>query len=186
MPVLKFPRHEQFAQYIAQGKTADEAYELAGFKPNRHNASRLKTKDNVSARIAEIVARKSEKTQVSQERVVSELAKLGFSNMLDYITIGADGLPFTDFTNLTRDQAAAISELVVESKLEIGDDGDGGKESVPVRKVRFKLADKRAALVDIGKHLGMFKESVNLNLSLSIADLVNASFQPAEKKAEKD
>ena len=28
--------------------------------------------------------------------------------------------------------------------------------------MKFKLADKRAALVDIGKHIGMFKERVEL------------------------
>jgi len=27
-----------------------------------------------------------------------------------------------------------------------------------VRRVRFKLADKRAALIEMGKHLGMFRD----------------------------
>lgn len=30
MPVLKNARHEKFAQALAKGKTADEAYQLAG------------------------------------------------------------------------------------------------------------------------------------------------------------
>jgi phage terminase small subunit len=29
-----------------------------------------------------------------------------------------------------------------------------------VRRVKFKLCDKRAALVDLGKHLGMFKDKI--------------------------
>jgi len=29
-----------------------------------------------------------------------------------------------------------------------------------VRRVKFKLADKRAALVDLGKHLGLFKDRI--------------------------
>jgi phage terminase small subunit len=35
MPVLSNPKHERFAQELAKGKTADEAYQLAGCKPNR-------------------------------------------------------------------------------------------------------------------------------------------------------
>ena len=32
----------------------------------------------------------------------------------------------------------------------------GGEDARDVKRVRFKLADKRAALVDIGRHFGMF------------------------------
>jgi len=31
-----------------------------------------------------------------------------------------------------------------------------GEDAREVKRVRFKLADKRAALVDLGRHLGMF------------------------------
>ena len=54
MPTLKNPRHEKFAQEIAKAKTATaamaaagysdprEAYEMAGYKPSRSNASVLR------------------------------------------------------------------------------------------------------------------------------------------------
>jgi phage terminase small subunit len=65
-----------------------------------------------------------------------------------------------DFSGLTRDQAAALVEVTVENFL------DGrGETAREVRRVKFKLADKRAALVDIGKHLGMFVEKSNIELS---------------------
>lgn len=51
MPVLKNARHEAFAQELAKGKTADEAYKLAGFKPNRGNAATLKQKQSISKRV---------------------------------------------------------------------------------------------------------------------------------------
>jgi hypothetical protein len=78
--------------------------------------------------------------------------------MLDYVRICADGLPYCDFSAITRDQAAAIKEVSVEVGSAIEYDENGERTAVPVRKVRFKLADKRAALIDMGKHLGMFKE----------------------------
>jgi phage terminase small subunit len=81
------------------------------------------------------------------------MAKLGFANMADYMKTGPDGDPYLNFGELTRDQAAALVEVTVE------DFKDGrGENTRDVRKVKFKLADKRAALVDLGKHLGMFTE----------------------------
>ena len=60
---------------------------------------------------------------------------------------------FVDLSTLTRDQAAAIQEVTVE------DYKDGrGENARDVRRVKVKLSDKRAALVDMGRHLGMFKE----------------------------
>jgi phage terminase small subunit len=35
-----------------------------------------------------------------------------------------------------------------------------GEDARKVRRVRFKPADKRGALVDLGKHLGMFKDRI--------------------------
>ncbi len=85
-------------------------------------------------------------------RVLAELSKLAFSNVLDFMRIGADGHPVVDFSRLTRDQAAPLVEVTVD------DFRDGrGDDARNVRRVRFKLGDKRQALVDIGKCLGLFK-----------------------------
>lgn len=65
MPILSNPRHEQFAQALAKGKSATEAYEQAGYKPNEGNAGRLNRNEQVRARIQEIVARTSEKAEWS-------------------------------------------------------------------------------------------------------------------------
>jgi phage terminase small subunit len=98
---------------------------------------------------------RAKRTEITADRVLTELGKLGFSNMQDYMRAGADGDPYLDFSNLTREQAAALAEVTVE------DFKDGrGEDARDVRRVKFKLTDKRAALVDIGKHLGMFKDQV--------------------------
>ena len=51
MPPLRNARHEKFCQELAQGRSASEAYINAGFKASRQNAGRLRTKDDVAARI---------------------------------------------------------------------------------------------------------------------------------------
>lgn len=54
MPVLANPKYERFSQELAQGKSADKAYCLAGFVKNRSNASRLSSNEDIRARVQEI------------------------------------------------------------------------------------------------------------------------------------
>lgn len=175
MGALANGRHELFAQGVAKGLSLTDAYAAAGYKSDgghsRKAASRLATNVDVIARISElqhkVADRVVEKTAITEARVLEELALLGFANMQDYIRVGSDGDPYTDFSALTREQAAAIGEVTVE------DFKDGrGENARDVRRVKFKLADKRGALVDIGKHLGMFKERVEHSgsINLGLAD----------------
>jgi phage terminase small subunit len=102
------------------------------------------------ARLEATVAKKLDKTAGD---VLRELALLGFSNMMDYMQFTAAGDPVVDFSALTRDQAAAIQEVIVDEYVE--GRGDNARE---VKRVKFKLADKRQALVDLGKYFGLFVE----------------------------
>lgn len=159
MPILDNPRHERFAQELAKGKSATEAYIAAGYDTNedvaRRAASRLLTKVDIKARVEELLSGAAERAGVTIERVLTELAKIGFANMQHYMRAGPDGDPFLDFSALTEAQAAALQEVTVE------DFKDGrGDDARDVRRIKFKLYDKRAALVDLGKHLGMFKERI--------------------------
>lgn len=163
MPALLNARHEQFVRALAQGKTADDAYVLAGYAANRGNAASLKKREYIQKRLAELLERRDTieeqateraiaKLAITKEAVLRELAKIGFANMQDYMTVGPDGAPTLNFKDLTREQAAALVEITVEEFR------DGRTDSREVRRVKFKLADKKGALVDIGKHLGMFIE----------------------------
>ena len=63
MPVLKNARHEAFAQALAKGMTATDAYAEAGYKGDRTAASRLSTNVNVGQRVSEIKNRVAEKAE---------------------------------------------------------------------------------------------------------------------------
>lgn len=157
MPILTNRKHEKFAQELAKSASQSAAYVAAGYKPNESHASRLARNGKVKARVAELLAAGAEKAGVDIARVAAELAKIGFANMQDYIGVTTDGDPFVTLSDMTRDQAAAVSQITVE------DYKDGrGEDARDVRKITFKLHDKRAALVDLGKHLGMFKDLVEL------------------------
>lgn len=76
MPALANARHEKFAQELAKGKTATEAYVLAGYKPNDGNAATLKGNQRVLERIAELQGAASMRVEVTVASLIQEAAEL--------------------------------------------------------------------------------------------------------------
>jgi phage terminase small subunit len=161
MPILRNARHEAFAQALVSGKSLGDANVIAGYKNGNRKAAWI-TRQNpkIAARIVELTEEKMAaerlardraqvKFDLSAERVIGELARIGFANMQDYLTVGPDGELRFDYARITRDQAAAITEITIE-------EFKGRK----VRRIKFKLADKQTALVSLGKHLGIFADPI--------------------------
>jgi len=96
--------------------------------------SRLLKDGRVRALIEEMEKRAAAKIELNPNSVVQELAKLGFSNMGDFVD---DEGKFIGMAGLTRDQTAAIQEIEIDEK--------NGKRKV-------KLANKRESLELLAKH----------------------------------
>jgi phage terminase small subunit len=171
MPVLANLRHEAFCQAIVSGVALGNVAASYAAVYNkkaitaavRNCSSRLHRRGKIVRRIGELQAelqtieakateRAIEKLAITKERILAELARIGFANMLDYVQPTAAGDAVVNVSALSRDQAAAIQEVIVDYQAGRGDDGRD------VKRVRLKLHDKRAALVDLGKHLGLFVE----------------------------
>lgn len=150
MPVLANARYERYAQELAKGTAQHKAFEAAGFKANTGNAVRLRNRPEVKARIAEILGKAAEKTGITKERVLAELGKIGFADIRKMFTEHGS---IRRIEELDDDAAAALSSVEVVRRRVPGTDRDDPEyEDV----TKFRMHDKRAALVDIGKHLGMF------------------------------
>jgi phage terminase small subunit len=76
MPVLKNARHEQFAQALAKGKTAAEAYELAGYVPNPKNGDRLKGNEGIKRRVRDILSKVADKAEWSAADRLAALKRI--------------------------------------------------------------------------------------------------------------
>ncbi|MDM9644480.1 terminase small subunit [Rhizobium sp. S163] len=142
------------AEYMVD-LNATQAAIRAGYsaKTAQQQGSRLLLNVVVQEELSKQQSKVAERLEITKDRIVDELAKIGFSNMLDYMRAGPDGDPYLDFSGLTRDQAAALSEVTVE------DFKDGrGEDARDVRRVKFKLHDKKGALVDLAKMLGFVIE----------------------------
>jgi hypothetical protein len=73
VPPLSNPRHERFVQALFEGESADAAYERAGFKANRGNASRLKANESILKRLAELQAITAKNSAITIESICAEL-----------------------------------------------------------------------------------------------------------------
>ena len=77
MPRLNSTRHELFAQARASGKTATEAYLVAGYSARGHaaevGASRLMSKAEISRRIDEILRESAERVIINRETLTRML-----------------------------------------------------------------------------------------------------------------
>lgn len=83
MPVLKNAKHEAFAQGLAKGKTADEAYVEAGYSYNRGNAARLKANESIRKRTEEIQSRVAQKAEWSAAERIAMLQRIADANEHD-------------------------------------------------------------------------------------------------------
>lgn len=148
-------RHEKFARAYILDLNATNAAISAGYseKTARQAGARLLSLVNIKARIAELQKKTADKLEITAERVLRELALLGYSNMQDYVNVNSDGQADVDLTGLSRDQFAAIQEISADTT---GGTGDGERRQV--LRTRLKLASKTANLELLGKHLKLFTE----------------------------
>lgn len=165
------PRQRRFVQEYLVDLNASAAARRAGYAGGASadvQASRLLRNVKVKAAIDAAMAARAERTKISADRVIAELAKIGFANMQDYVRLTSDGDAMLDFNGIDRDQFAAIGEITVEDFTE-----GRGDDARDVRRVKMKLIDKRAALVDLGRHLALFTDNVKHGGEITHRDAVD-------------
>ena len=132
------------------------------------NAARLIANDNISARVDEILAAGAERAEITVEKVLRELAVLGFSDIGKVVRWRPEVILEEIKDEENPDQAA---RQVMVSRVMVLDSATLAPEArLPVAEVsqtangalRVKLHDKHASLVSIGKHLGMFVDRVQI------------------------
>jgi len=94
---------------------------------------------------------RSERTEITQDRVLQELAKVAFSDLRKVLTSGGALIDAQDWDD---DVAGFISSVEVVKKPSGEHDEEGRPVVEHVHKI--KAWDKMAALEKLGKHLGMF------------------------------
>ena len=152
MPALKNPRHEKFAQGLAKGLTAEAAYAQAGYVSNHRNPSRLKSAEAIQARVAELVEAGARHAKVDIERVIRELAVIGFSDIRQL---------FDEAGNLKRPAEMSAEAAAAVASIEVVTRSLGDGEVEHIHKIR--TWNKPRALEMLGRHLAMFTDHVKVD-----------------------
>lgn len=119
---------------------------------------------SVSAEIECRQKKLAEKLEVTVERVLTEYARIAFQDPRKLLN--EDGTPKA-LSELDDDTAAVIAGLDV-SHIRAGESDVG-------TILKYKLADKKGALDSLARHLGMFKDSLELKGKITLEDLVAGS-----------
>ena len=131
---------------------ATQAAIRAGYsvKTAEQTGYQLLQKTSVSDEIAKAMAKRSRRTGINQDRVLMELAKIALVNPKDVIN-SEDGSVRED---ADKNDLACIQSVKV--KVSSGEKGTLIENEV-------KLNDKVRALELLGKHLGMWKDKVEVS-----------------------
>lgn len=142
-------KQKRFAEEYLVDLNATQAAIRAGYSPDTANeqGSRLLANVNIKSTVDKMIAERSRRTGINADRVIREIAKIAFVNAGEVIDF--DTAILRD--KISDDDMAAIQSVKVKT---FGEDGI---------EREVKLADKLKALELLGKHLGLFKDKVEID-----------------------
>lgn len=168
MPSLT-PKQQRFVEEYLIDLNATQAAIRAGYSAKMADriGSQLLGKTRVSAAISEGRAKISEATGITVERVVREMARIGFMDVRKLVDDTGSPIPLHQLDDNT---AAAIAGVEICRT--------GNAEMGVGEVLKFKVSDKNKALENLMRHLGGFerdnsqsKTSGQIDLALFFTEL---------------
>lgn len=159
------PKQKRFCQqYLIDLHVANAAMRAGYSEKSAYSiGSENLTKPEIQAYIHDLQKNLEEKTQITTEKVLMELARIGFANVQDFVNGGNSIL---ELKHMEREKVAAVSSVTSTVRESAGKRG-APSEITTVTKITFH--DKVKALEDLGKHLGIFERD-NKQKSLVVVD----------------
>lgn len=151
-------RQQRFVDEYLIDLNATQAAIRAGYSARTANeqAARLLANVSVDEAVARAKAERSARIGLTADRVLQELAAIGFARMPDYAEWGdGEEMHLKPSSELNEQQAAAIVQVVETEKFVKSLDRG---ESLWSRERSIKLHDKVSTLKLLGQHIGMFSE----------------------------
>jgi phage terminase small subunit len=109
-------------------------------------AARMLRNVKVATYIQERMQERQKRTEITQDRVLQELAAIAFAKATNYAEVKDGQVIIKDTKKLDEQQARAIAGI---------EEGKFG--------IKVKLNDKEKALELLGRHLGMFKDKLEVS-----------------------
>lgn len=168
-------KQQRFVDEYLIDLNATQAAIRAGYSANtaEQQASRLLTNVKVRAYLAERQSARAGRVEITQDMVLKELAKIGFSDIRKVVRWGETQVRMVDGEDDGPEDMVPYHGLALIDSTEIDDATAGAIAEVSQGKegLKVKLHDKKGALVDIGRHLGMFSAPGHLALDAELKRL---------------
>lgn len=168
-------KQQRFVDEYLIDLNATQAAIRAGYSPKTadQQASRLLTNVKVRNYLAQRQGERAERTAITQDMVLRELAKIGFSDIRKIVRWGETMVRMVDGEEECAEDMVPYHGLALIDSNEIDDDTAGAIAEVSQGKegLKVKLHDKKGALVDIGRHLGMFVPAGQADLDAELKKL---------------
>jgi phage terminase small subunit len=166
------PKQALFVQEYLVDLNATQAAIRAGYSKRTAKSAgqRLLTNVDTAKAISKAQEKRSERTEIEQDRVLEEYAKLAFLDPRRFFDGYGTLIPIQE---LDADVAAAITGLEVKRSF------NKHNETFDIL-IKIKFADKKAALDSVARHLGMFVDRLEVGGDLGI----NVNDMSEERKAE--
>lgn len=159
------PRQRDFVREYLVDLNASAAARRAGYSEvsARMVGCENLTKPNIARAIAQAMAERAQRTEITADRVLQELARLAFFDPRKFFRRDGSLIPVTE---LDDDTARAVAGIEATRK-PVAHSADGDEEADPAELVKIKLADKRASLELLGKHLGLFTDRLKVDATVT-------------------
>lgn len=157
MPKLDNDRHERFCNEYIKDLNATKAYMRtypdAKLQTADANGSKLLGNTRLSDRVAELQEARAKRTQITQDKIIQQLANIAFAELGLVCTWDeTKGLELINSNDLSPEQRAGIESIETTPI----SDGDGGLLG---HRRKVQLGDRVQALKLLGQHLGMYNGS---------------------------
>ena len=158
-------KQQRFVEEYLIDLNATQAAIRAGYseKSAGQMAHEMLKKHEIQEALSEAMKAREERTQITQDRVLAELAKIGFSDIRKVVKWGNTELRSTEDESGELVEAYHGLRLVASDEIDDSTAAAISEISEGREGLKVKFHDKRASLVDIGRHLGMFKDKLQLS-----------------------
>jgi phage terminase small subunit len=145
-------KQKRFANEYIIDLNATQAAIRAGYtsKYANTNANKLLQNTTLAEYIQGLMDERSRRTLVTQDKVVNELANIAFADISSFLKVKNNQVEVFDTDSIQHEMLAAIAEIK---------EGNYG--------ISIKLHDKLKALELLGRHLGMFKDKVEVTADVN-------------------
>lgn len=168
------PKHAKFVDlYLLDPQNSAKAYRDAGYKCKSDatagtNARRLLQNAAVKSEIARRTAEISSKVDVNAARLLQEIKLVAYSDIANLLEEAEDGTArMKPWSEIPEHARRAIASIKVKRYRE-----GTGPDARRVEVTEFKLWGKTAAHDQIARHLGMFKDRLDVQVSGQVQQVI--------------